>query len=246
MRSELLLAWLSPVTIGALVAAILIICASAALTLRLRALDRRITLALARFEGMIDERHRQPKQRPTRPEEPAQANRELRGALDSLRSMISRIPSDTARQVMTALEERSVQQPSAAAPQAIAIPVTDDVWDEPAEPEDGLAQLLAIANRIVQQSSTTLDAFRASTGALATRVVAWPGSADGMPVAFIVEHRGAHYAVPNVVKPARLPKEWFNRSEFGVNDEIQRVLSLPRLRRHPAGYDVQEAGVFGR
>jgi hypothetical protein len=49
-----------------------------------------------------------------------------------------------------------------------------------------------------------------------------------------------------VVKPARLPKEWFNRDDFGVNDEIRRVIVLPRLKRRGNEFEVEEAGVFAR
>jgi hypothetical protein len=226
MKTELLL------VIGAVVAAALIIAAIVLLMLRIRALGKQIARTLARF----DELARQ-KQKPEPAGPPAG---EWRRELDALRSAIGRVPAETARQLEPALQKlRDV----ASAPPARAI---QPRREEPAEPEDGVAQLLAIANRIVQQSSTTLDDFRASAGALARRVAAWPSSADGAPLAFIVEYRGEHYAVPNVIKPARLPKEWFNRSEFGFNDEIQRVVSLPRLRRAGDGYDVQEAGVFGR
>jgi hypothetical protein len=112
--------------------------------------------------------------------------------------------------------------------------------------EDGVAQLLSMANHIVQQTSISLDAFRARAGALASRVSAWPAGSESAPVAFLVEHRGVWYAVPNVVKPGRLPEAWFNRSDFGVNDEIQHVTSLPRLIRRGDRYDVEKTGVFAK
>lgn len=228
---------LSPVIAGTLAAAVLLTCATVGLVLRLRSLERRIAQAVVRFDG-VHEKDREAKQK-AKAEASGPSQKDLRDELESLRSLIKRIPGETVRQVQGALEKWS-QEP------AHVSPPVDDLDYEPAEPQDAMAQLLAMANRIVQQGSTTLEAFRASTGALAMRVSAWPSSADGAPLAFIVEHRGAHYAVPNVIKPARLPKEWFNRSDFGVNDEIQRVVSLPSLRRRGDGYDVQQAGVFDR
>jgi hypothetical protein len=225
-------------TVELLAAAILIFAAVAALIFRSRRLEVQIRRALTRFDAVNEERrrHAQPQRKPYEPE---RLIRDLQGQLDSLRSMIARIPGDTARQIEAILPEWSPEQ-EVPPPPRLSIP------DDRLEPQDGLTQLLAIANHIVQQSSTTLDDFRASAGTLVTHVAAWPGSADCAPLAFIVEYGGAHYAVPNVIKPARLPNDWFNRGDFGVNDEIQRVLSLPRLRRHADGYDVQEAGVFGR
>jgi hypothetical protein len=238
MRSAFL-ASLSPTVIGALVAAILITCAFASFIIELRALRKAIGQTNARMESIREELNRPGKQK-GRNDEQQPSKADLRSDLDSLRSSIGRVPGDTVKQVKVVLEEWSSQLES------------DRSWRGPSfnEPrerqEDGLAELLAIANRIVQQSSTTLEAFRQSIGSIASRIVPWTQSADGSPVAFIVEHRGAHYAVPNVVKPARLPKEWFNRSEFGINDEIHRIVSLPRLRPRGNDYEVQEAGVFGR
>jgi hypothetical protein len=228
--------------IGALSAAILTVAATLVWTRRMLAMERGIARILARVEELSEERHRQPRQK-WKPEDTGQPKKEPRGDLDSLRSLIGKIPGETARQVQLVLQERQPEQPRLPGRQAAAALADHNPYEEP---EDGLAQLLVIANRIVQQSSTTLEAFRTSAGVPATRVVAYPSSGDGMPLAFIVEHRGAHYAVPNVVKPARLPQDWFNRSEFGINDEIQQVFSLPRLLRRGDGYDVQEAGVFGR
>lgn len=230
------------VVIGALSAAILIVSATLAWTFRMRAMERRIARMLARVDELSEERHRQLRQK-WKPEETGQSKKDLRGELDSLRSLIGKIPGETARQVNLVLQERQSEQPRLPGREGAAALAGRDRYEEP---EDGLAQLLVIANRIVQQSSTTLEAFRTSVGVSATRVVAYPSSGEGTPLAFIVEHRGAHYAVPNVVKPARLPQDWFNRSEFGINDEIQQVFSLPRLLRRGDRYDVQEAGVFGR
>jgi hypothetical protein len=236
MRTELF------VVIGALGAAILIISATLAWTFRMRAMERRIARMLARVEELSEERHRQPRQK-WKPDETGQSKKDLRGELDSLRSLIGKIPGETVRQVRLVLPERQPEQPRLPAREGAGALAGRDRYEEPA---DGLAKLLVIANRIVQQSSTTLEEFRTSAGVSATRVAAYPSSGEGMPLAFIVEHRGAHYAVPNVVKPARLPQDWFNRSEFGINDEIQQIFSLPRLLRRGDRYDVQEAGVFGR
>ena len=96
------------------------------------------------------------------------------------------------------------------------------------------------------EGKTVKKRSKASTRDIAIHVSPWPNAADGAPVAFIVEHGGSCYAVPNVIKPARLPQDWFNRSEFGVNDEIQRIVSLPRLRRRGNDYEVAMPGVFAR
>lgn len=228
---------LSPLAIGTLAAAIGIIAAVTGLMHRVRSLESKIAGALLRLEAHANQK--------PKVEDPRPSTRDFRAELDSLRSTIAKIPAETAQQVTSALQ-KSRDLGGVAPMRTVQARPPADRYDEPAEPVDALARLLAIANEIVQQSSTTLDAFRANAGALVAHVAAWPSSADGVPLAFIVEYRGSHYAVPNVVKPTRLPKEWFNRSEFGVNDEIQRVVSLPRLRRHGDGYEVQEAGVFGR
>jgi len=228
---------LSPEVLGVLAAAVVITAAVFALMRRLRKFEMAMAQTLARLEA-AEERYRHAKEKtPESREAPAG---ELRREIETLHAAIVTVPADTARLLEPAF--RKMRDDASATPPRLGGPRRDQ-YDEP---EDGLAQLLAIANRIVQQSSATLDDFRITTGALTARVAAWPGSADGAPLAFIVEYRGQHYAVPNVVKPARLPKEWFNRSEFGFNDEIRRVVSLPRLRRVGDRYDVQEAGVFGR
>lgn len=165
---------------------------------------------------------------------------DVREQIASLRAAIEAIPAKVQQRVQNSPQQHK-------APPVSAAPARPYERYETQRPvEDATAQLLTIANQIVQQTPTTLDAFRASTRQLPVRVSAWPTAADGAPVAFIVEHRGACYAIPNVIKPARLPQEWFNRSEFGVNDEIQRVVTLPLLRRSGNDYEVAVPGVFAR
>lgn len=236
-----------PMVAGALTAAVLLIVAALAITLRMRSLENKLGRPLSKPEDASRERERAQNDK-KKNDELVQTLSELRNDLKSLRSVVDRIANDT--HTLRSRNSADSQSPSrhamtAPVPRGNAAVPRDRDYDEPRVTEDGVAQLLSIANRIVQESPTTLDAFRASAGSIAGRVVSWP-AADGTPVAFIVEHRGSYYAVPNVGKPARLPQEWFNRSDFGVNDEIQRVVSLPRLRRSGDKYDVQEAGVFAR
>lgn len=227
------------------VGGILIVLAALAFVLRMHAFEKRIVALLALHHETRQDRDREQKGKGRR-DELAQLKSELHNDLESLRSITRSIAADTQRLLARANSQPpSSRETSAPPPRPSATVQSYDTYEEP-RAEDGVAQLLAIANRIVQQSSTTLDAFRASTGGLAANVSAWPNATENVPTAFIVEHRGAHYAIPNVVKPARLPKEWFNRSEFGVNDEIQRIASLPRLRPRGNDYDVQEPGVFSR
>lgn len=232
-----------PVVLGALTAGVLLLLAALAFTLRMRAFQTKLDRLLARIE------ERQERERPARDkgkrDEPGPWKNEIRDDIDSVRSIVRSIASDTKRLVAHA-SSQPPRETSTPAPRPTTPLQEYDAYDEPRGSEDGLDRLLTIANRIVQQSSTTLEAFRANTGGVAAQVWAWPSGAEGTPAAFIVEHRGGYYAVPNVVKPARLPQEWFNRAEFGVNDEIQRVVSLPRLRRRGDSYDVQQPGVFTR
>lgn len=233
-----------PVVFGALTASVLLVLAVLAFVLRLRNLEHRLSDVHTRLDSVLRERKERDK---GKRDEAPQWKQELRAELEPLRSAIGKVAADTQRLITHATSQRrfASDPASAARPAPAAVPHRE-THDETRTTEDAVGQLLSIANRIVQQSSTTLDAFRASAGSLAAHVSAWPTASDGVPAAFIVEHRGAYYAVPNVVKPARLPQEWFNRSDFGVNDEIQRVDVLPRLRRRGDGYDVQEPGVFGR
>lgn len=164
---------------------------------------------------------------------------DLRRNVESLKTTLQQLSGDINR-AFTRAQQRGVDNPSAQPP-------LRPLREEPMPvAEDPVEKLLTIANRIVGQSSTTLEGFRESTGSLPLRISVWPDANESSPLAFIVEHRGSCYVVPNVVKPTCLPHEWFNRSEFGVNDQIQHVVSLPRLRRRGNDYDVQEAGVFSR
>jgi hypothetical protein len=222
--------------------ALTIVLVALAMTLRLRAFERSVNASLRRVNDALQGSGRNHKEKDKR-DDLVQVKNELQRSIDAVRSAISNIPAEVVRQIPRG---RSESPPAYSAPAPTRNVVRDERYEELPSAEDGAAQLLALANRIVQQNSTTLEAFRASAGALAARVFAWPRTADGTPTAFIVEHHGTCYAVPNVVKPARLPTEWFNRPDFGVNDEIRRVLELPRLTRRGDDYDVQRAGVFGR
>ncbi|MBV8515990.1 MAG: hypothetical protein JO197_01180 [Acidobacteria bacterium] len=230
-----------PVILALAVLALTIVLTALALTMRLRALEKSVHAA--------QDRGRASKDKDTRREELAQLKSELQKSIESLRSTIVNVPVEVVRRLPR-------QNFDAAPPRAMNPPPASrsvfrderqaEHYAESVSAEDGAAQLLALANRIVQQNSTTLDAVRASTDALAAHVTVWPPSGEGTPIAFIVEHRGTWYAVPNVVKPARLPNDWFNRADFGVNDEIRRVESLPRLTRRGDDFEVQHAGVFSR
>jgi hypothetical protein len=229
-----------PVVIGALVAGVLFVSAALAFVLRIRSLEALVLSAVRR----IGDRHERGKDNGTR-DEVADLRLACKSGFDRLHSAIGEIPEKTSLRLRGAMQA-SPQPNFGVSPARVAAPVAS-YEESPREPEDPVAQLLGVANRIVQQSSITLEAFRASMGAFSGRVSPWPNAIDGTPAAFIVEHRGSCYAVPNVMKPARLPNEWFNRSEFGVNDEIQRVVALPRLRRRGGDdFEVQEAGVFSR
>jgi hypothetical protein len=238
------------VVVGTLVVAVLLLLTVLGLVYRLSKLETKLLHFRPREEDSRGDRERSSREKKSQAEL-AQWKDDLRRDLNALRDAIKNIPVETERRIAQALatQPRPVPTESSAAlrsaPPAPAYREPRDTYDDPRGGEDGVAQLLTLANRIVQ-SSTTLDAFRASAGSVAGQVSVFPSGADGSPTAFIVEHRGAYYAVPNVVKPARLPKEWFNRSDFGVNDEIRRVLSLPRLTRHGDGYEVQEPGEFTR
>ncbi|HWW61821.1 MAG TPA: hypothetical protein VN181_10675, partial [Thermoanaerobaculia bacterium] len=222
--------------IGSTAAALLIVLAVLGLVWRLRSLGSKLAGMLSRQDR--DAADREKRQR----EDLALCKTELRNDLEALRAAIAKVPSETGRALGPALLRLREESP---APPRSAPPVAES-YPEARGADDGVAQLLVIANRIVQESSTTLESFRARTASLAARVSPWPRGSEGTPVAFVVEHHGSCYAIPNVVKPARLPQDWFNRAEFGVNDEIHRVVSLPRLKRRGDAYDVQEPGVFER
>ncbi|HEX6097380.1 MAG TPA: hypothetical protein VF432_13710 [Thermoanaerobaculia bacterium] len=229
---------------GAVVAAVLLILAVLASVNWARKLNSRVAAVLGQVQDLRRDRVARDK---VSSAELLQVRNDLGKQFDALRDAMQKVSAATAqlvRQSSNANPGDRVHRPPARS--HAPVPAAHAVFDEPHASEDAAAQLLTIANRIVQERSTTLDAFRASTSGLDARVSAWPSAAEGAPVAFIVEHRGTHYAVPNVVKPIRLPQDWFNRSDFGVNDEIQRIDFLPRLRPRSGGYDVQEPGVFVR
>lgn len=168
--------------------------------------------------------------------------KDTRDQIDSLRDVVEALPGKVQQRVQNAMQQ---SKPTPAAP--TPPPRTYETYEERRPVEDTGAQLLTLANQVVQQTPTTLEAIRASTRQLQVQVSPWPNGGEATPAAFIVEHRTVCYAIPNVVKPARLPQEWFNRSDFGVNDEIQRVVSLPRLQRRGGNdYDVMAPGVFTR
>jgi hypothetical protein len=241
VQPEAVAPWLK--VIAAPIAAVLILLGCLAVVLKMRSLESKVDRSLENDSRRERDRHGIEK---ASRDELGRLKDELHAEIDSVRTMIRSLPADTARLVaQAAAQQGPPREPARPAPRAPVLsgPSTDG---EPYGAVDGVAQLLTIANRIVRQSSTTLDAFRASMGSLAANVSGWPSASESTPAAFIVEYRGSCYAIPNVVKPARLPQEWFNRSEFGVNDEIHSVESLPRLRRRGNGYDVQDAGVFVR
>jgi hypothetical protein len=217
-----------------LIAAVIFLLAAVAFVLQMQRATRAILKAPPRGDDARQDRDRVMK-------ELAVLRNDMRDQIAALRATVEEIPARVQQRVQNVL---SPQKPTTPAP---AAPARPPETYEPARPiEDPSAQLLTIANQIIQQTPATLEAFQASTRQLSVRVFAWTNPADGALAAFIVEHRGSYYAIPNVIKPARLPQEWFNRSEFGVNDEIQRVVVLPRLRRAGSGYEVAAPGVFAR
>lgn len=237
---------------GAVVAAVLMVLAVLAFVLAMRSYEKRVVASMAGIkeslagvkEAVGRDRAREKETR----EDLEDLKSQLRSHDESIHAAVRRIFTEMEQAIARApAQSRRPHDTGAPAHSPSAAPVLrHNNHDDLQRGEDHVAQLLSIANRIVQQSSTTLDAFCASTGSFAAHVSVWPNAREGAPVAFIVEHRGTYYAIPNVVKPARLPQEWFNRSEFGVNDEIQRVISLPRLTRRGDQYDVQVPGVFAR
>jgi len=230
--------------------ALLITLGALALVLRLKALEGRIERALhllnSRHERELGDREKGKR------EELPQSRKDLHAGIESLKSVIRSLEAST--QKLSAAVSRSSSQESSSTRDAVSRDAAS--WHPSTIPSyetsdgrsaaDVVQELLLIANRIVRLSSTSLDEFRATTDSLAVHVSTWPNGVEGIPAAFVAEHRGRCYAVPNVVKPARLPQDWFNRSDFGVNDEIRDVISLPRLRRSGNGYSVEEPGVFKR
>jgi len=226
-------------TFGAAIAALCIVLTALALALRMKALERRVSSLQTQISL---------KEKDTRGDF-EQFRKSIRADLDELKTVMRKIPADIERlgSRLASQAKSAAREVTAAPPRQLATPVhsTHDFRVEPSSTEDAVGQLLSIANGVLRQSTAaTLTEFRAATERLSMRASPWPDDSDGKPVAFIVEHRGSHYAVPNVVKPARLPNEWFNRSAFGFNDDIRHVVSLPRLRRRGDDYEVQEAGVF--
>ena len=219
-------------SLGPLLAGVMILLATLGLVLRMRILEKNVTASIARHDDAHHKIERALK-------ELAQGKNASHPDIATLHAAVRQIAADIQRLISVASQSRALRETSEP-------PRPSSAYREPSAAEDGLPQLLAMANRLVQQGSTTVEAFRASAGALSARVVAWPSMGEATPAAFIVDYHGSCYAIPNVVKPARLPDEWFNRADFGVNDEIERVLSLPRLRRRGNDYDVQDAGVFAR
>jgi hypothetical protein len=224
------------VVLGA-VQMVTIVLAVLVLTIRMRGSERRVSALVRRVTESLQDRGRTPKEK-QKGDDLEPLRQELQKSIDALRLAVANLRAEA---------ERRRNAPESRPPQFTSMPAwksgpKDDGYDDPRTNEDGAAQLLTIANRIVQQGSTSLDTFRGWTGALADHVSAW--SPEGTLAAFIVEHRGTCYVVPNVLKPTRLKSEWFNRSAFGFNDEIRRVISLPRLRRRGDELEVEEQGVF--
>jgi hypothetical protein len=220
----------------------MLVLAMLALAFKMRALEKKLS-QLKPAALTKQERPQTAAEKVTR-EDLALFRNDLNKAFESLRVQIERVPTATVRLLPSTTPEPPPPRnfPGQRPPSSAA----STVYEERGRDEDLMPQLLNAANRIVQHGSTTLDAFSASGVAAGTPVSAWPGPGGGDAVAFIVKHRGSFYAIPNVVKPTRLPPEWFNRGEFGVNDEIHRVLSLPRLRQRGGKYEVEEPGVFAQ
>jgi hypothetical protein len=223
----------------AVVAVVIVLC-TLALTLQMKRLGANLNALVMRPPA-----DRGSKERDKR-DELAQLKQELQRGFDTLRSQIGNIPAETQRRIASA--PVPVSAPSrdiSMRPVRFAAPEFDD-YEEPAKAEDVVRALVMLANRTLQ-NATTVDAFRASAPTAVNGVSAFPNSsADGKPIAFVVEYRGAFFGVPNVVKPARLPNDWFNRADFGVNDEIRRIELLPKLRRRGGEYEVEQPGVFAR
>jgi hypothetical protein len=234
---------------GFVVPAVLVVLATVAIKYRLDRLDASLSSRI--LNARPKEKEKEKDKEKDRRNELADLRADLRKELEALRSQIRSVHADTQKLLAQPRpQQQQTQAPREPSPRFAAPHYTSYDEDEPEAPAapppvDGVAQLLSVANRIVQQSSMSLDAFRSNTSTLAARISPWP-AADDRPVAFLVEYRGSLYAVPNVIKPARLPQEWFNGDEFGVNDEIRSVVALPRLARRGDGFDVQEQGVFSR
>jgi len=208
-----------------IIAAVVFLLGVLAIVQRMRALQSSVTAALRKEKEKRDNL--------------APLTREI----ESLRSAIGNIAPDTERRIARLLQQQRTEERNAAGRDVQ--PLRARTPAPPAEPaEVGVERLVELANGVVQDSPTTIDAVRAKASMIHVRVSAWPDSTSLQPVAFIVEHQGAYYGVPNIAKPKRLPQEWFNSAEFAVNDEIQRVVSLPRLTRRGNDYAVQERGVF--
>lgn len=227
----------------AIVTAVIVLLAVTAAALQMQKMTKKILAALPRNDDGRHDRDRVMK-------ELAVVKNDIRTQIGALKATADEIPTQVERRIQKMLERRALEQRAPEPVRAPANPTAHTRSFETPEPSrtfiDAAAQLLGIANRIVQQTPATLDAFRTSTREFVKQVIPWPNAVDGTPSAFIVDDGESYYAIPNVIKPARLPQEWFNRSEFGVNDEIQRIVSLPRLRRRGNDYEVSVPGVFSR
>jgi hypothetical protein len=210
-------------TLVLIIAAVLFLFGAMAIGLRMRALQSAVTAALRKEKEKRDNL--------------APLTREiesLRSAVGDIARLLQQMRAEWSAAVAAMAAGRDIQPLRARTP---ALP-------EPAEV--GVERLVELANGVVQDSPTTIDAVRAKASVIRVKVSAWPNASSSQPVAFIIEHQGAYYGVPNIAKPKRLPQEWFNSAEFAVNDEIQRIVSLPRLMRRGNDYDVQERGVFAK
>jgi hypothetical protein len=222
---------MSVINLPILIGALLFVLCVLGIVLQLRKLDEKLerVIAIAR-----QDRDPNSQKKPHAPDLRPMIG-DLQKDLGSLRKSVDRVLSEA----MRLRQQQSIDPPLR--PAARFDPEPDEM---PEVFEDGVARLTAIANRNLHQNSSTLEAFEAKVEGLASRV--WARPSDVAPVVFIVEHRGVCYAIPNVVKPARLPESWFNRADFGFNDEIRDVISLPRLIRRGDNFDVEQTGVFER
>lgn len=226
-----------------LIAGVLAVCAALAIVLRMRKLEAAVDKMLRRAEPPKHDRERDRGDHAKR-DDVVQLRQEVRSGFDSLRSAIDELPAKVARSVSANANAARAQ---AAAPASSYVASSSSSSSpQQREAEDPVTHLLGVANRVMQNCPATIDEVRASIRIAPVNIAPWRNPGESTPVAFVVEHRGSCYAIPNVIKSARFPQAWFNGGDFGMNDEIQRVVALPRLRRSGDQYEVQEPGVFSK
>lgn len=217
-----------------LVAAVLFVLAILGFVIQARKSEARVLAALSRVESTLRDR--------------ANANVPSRNDLDSVRAALAQNIVD-AESRLTGIVQKSQSRERSNQPPAYVPskpPTVDRYEEEPQSVQDVVGRLTEIANQILQQSPAPIDVIRSKTNHLPIQIHP-PSSSGGDQQGYVVaQHAGNYYALPNAVKPTRVPDAWFNRSDFGFNDEIQRVMSLPRLTRRGNDYVVDEPGVFAK